>query len=157
MKWYRDTRVLYGMGAALVVCVAVIIYLMYNRSKDKIQYPKNEKAAPASISIEAADDNVSRPPRLPSLVMFYSDGCHHCQDIKPKWDEAASRVNSSGKAEMLKFDNVNYRDLLTKNNVTGVPDIRMYRDGFVSGDPHFIKYQGDRSIESLMEFLESNM
>lgn len=156
MKWYRDTRVLYGMGAALVVCVVIIIYLMYRRPRSKMEYePRNEKSATHSIQIEAPDDNVSRPPRLPSLVMFYSDGCEHCQNIKPDWDEAASRVNSSGKAEMLKFDMVNYRDLLAENNVSGVPDIRMYPDGFTSGDPQFVKYQGDRSIQSLMGFLEN--
>ncbi|KAM0786152.1 hypothetical protein ACM66B_006960 [Microbotryomycetes sp. NB124-2] len=88
------------------------------------------------------------------FVEFYAPWCGHCKKLKPTWDslgEKYSKVKS--KITIAKFD-------ATENDVpstagfriTGFPTIKFR----AAGSSDWISYEGDRSLESLVEFVETN-
>jgi protein disulfide-isomerase-like protein len=82
-----------------------------------------------------------------TLVLFYADWCGHCQRVKPIWDELSSKFN------LHKVDCSNSKDMKVVKNlqIEGYPTILFFKNGEAKG-----KYDGDRSAESLVEYINAN-
>ena len=79
------------------------------------------------------------------VVAFVSDGCGHCQDMKPKYHEAA-KMSRLG---MFLVDYATDPKPAESLNINGFPTILR----FEQGEP-VQEYQGDRSTESLIAFAQ---
>jgi len=88
------------------------------------------------------------------LVEFYAPWCGHCKKLAPIYDTLGERYsNVKDKLVIAKFD-------ATENDVpssagfrvTGFPTIKFK----AAGSGEWVSYEGDRSLESFVEFLEAN-
>jgi len=81
------------------------------------------------------------------MVKFFQPWCGHCTRMKPDWDRLAEDAHSS-----VFIADVNCSDEEELcSDVSGYPTIKVYKDGAVE------KYEGGRSFEDLMEYVEENL
>ncbi|GAA5978659.1 hypothetical protein JCM11641_002803 [Rhodosporidiobolus odoratus] len=88
------------------------------------------------------------------LVEFYAPWCGHCKKLKPIYDTLGERFSSvKSKLTIAKFD-------ATENDVPSTAGFRV--SGFptikfkAAGSSEWTSYEGDRSLDSFVEFLEAN-
>lgn len=81
------------------------------------------------------------------VVLYHMQGCPHCVMMRPSWDTA---VRSAGKG--VRVIEVEYGNMAllprSLQNVRGFPTIMAIRD-----QKPYAEYTGDRSTESLRDFL----
>jgi protein disulfide-isomerase A1 len=87
------------------------------------------------------------------FVEFYAPWCGHCKRLKPTWDSLGEKYAAvKDKLVIAKMD-------ATENDIPPSAPFRV--NGFPTikfkpaGGREFIDYEGDRSLESLIEFVES--
>lgn len=77
------------------------------------------------------------------FVKFYAPWCGHCKKLEPIWNELAEKSSVTiAKYNVVENDHPDIQ-------VQGFPTLRYYRDG----KP--IEYTGERTLEALLEFTES--
>ncbi|KAL5530128.1 PDI1 [Sanghuangporus sanghuang] len=88
------------------------------------------------------------------FLEFYAPWCGHCKRLKPTWDSLGERyANVKNRLIIAKMD-------ATENDLPPSVDFRI--QGFPTlkfkpaGTREFIDFNGDRSLESLIEFVEEN-
>jgi thioredoxin-like negative regulator of GroEL len=94
------------------------------------------------------------------LVLFYAGWCGHCQDLKPKWCEISTKVNTGDKSTW-KLWKVNVGGNDTPNDATeqqkalgskypikGYPTILIFEDGKMVNE-----YEGPRTEEGIIQVL----
>ncbi|KDE03239.1 hypothetical protein MVLG_06268 [Microbotryum lychnidis-dioicae p1A1 Lamole] len=88
------------------------------------------------------------------LVEFYAPWCGHCKKLKPTWDELGQKyAGAKSKVTIAKFDATgNDVPASAGFRVLGFPTIKLR----AANTNEWISYEGDRTLESLVEFLESN-
>lgn len=84
------------------------------------------------------------------LIEFYAPWCGHCKNLAPKYEELAqSYKGASDKLVIAKLD-ATANDI--PDEIKGFPTIKMYAAGKKDAP---VEYQGDRSIESLEDFIKT--
>lgn len=137
MKLKFDT-LHYVLIGSLVLAIAVVIYLYMNRTKEGIQMPQPRSAPPSQ-----------NPNGAPTLVLFHADWCPHCKDVMGTWGEVEKITQ--GKLQCIKIES---KQIDPKAEIKGFPTIRFYPHGLAS--PDYIKYEGDRSLQSILDFASQN-
>jgi protein disulfide-isomerase A1 len=87
------------------------------------------------------------------FVEFYATWCGHCKRLKPIWDQLGEHFSGASDLVIAKME-------ATENDlppslpfrVSGFPTIKFKQ----AGTRDFIDYDGDRSLESLISFVEEN-
>lgn len=88
------------------------------------------------------------------LAEFYAPWCGHCKKLAPIWDQLGEQYsNQKDKLTILKMDSTT-NDLPASAGfkIAGFPTIKFKP----AGSKTFVDYEGDRSIESLTEFIHTN-
>lgn len=78
--------------------------------------------------------------KQPVLVLFFMDGCPHCEQNKPAWDEAKKTANASG----IKTAEIEASATPESSGVSGFPTMK-YNGKEISGK----KDSGDEIIKEL--------
>ncbi|WVF70644.1 protein disulfide-isomerase domain [Kwoniella sp. CBS 6097] len=84
---------------------------------------------------------------------FYAPWCGHCQRLAPIWDTLAEKYTSNKNIVIAQMD-------ATENDIPPAAPFKV--QGFPTlkfrpaGSTEFIDYTGDRSLDSLVEFVENN-
>lgn len=86
------------------------------------------------------------------LVLFSMVGCGHCEDIKPTWDLLVNNYGNNDYIEIKQIVAQEHPDIVKQYGVTGFPTILALHNGKV-----LKKYEGDRSYESLVKFMNHAM
>jgi protein disulfide-isomerase A1 len=85
------------------------------------------------------------------LIEFYAPWCGHCKSLAPKYEQLASAYAPlSDKVTIAKCD-ATLNDV--DDDIKGFPTIKLYPAGKKDSP---VSYSGDRSIESLVEFIKEN-
>lgn len=92
------------------------------------------------------------------LVEFYAPWCTHCKRLAPTYAKLAelyaNDTQSRKKVQVVKMDaTANDVPPSAQIVVTGFPTIALKPAG--KGAPQFVDYEGDRSLESFIEFIAS--
>lgn len=86
------------------------------------------------------------------LVFFSMEGCPHCDDMKPTWELLRSNYGNNDYIELKQVVAQQSPELTQKYNVQSFPTILALKDGELN-----MKYDGDRSYESLLQFMNLSM
>ncbi|GBE79475.1 Protein disulfide-isomerase [Sparassis crispa] len=88
------------------------------------------------------------------FVEFYASWCGHCKRLKPTWDSLGDRyADVKDRITIAKMESTE-NDLppSVPFRVTGFPTLKFKK----AGSRDFVDYDGDRSLESLVAFVEEN-
>jgi thioredoxin-like negative regulator of GroEL len=86
------------------------------------------------------------------LVLFSMNGCSHCEDLKPTWDLLYNNYGNNNYIEIKQIVAQEHPDLVKQYGVTGFPTILALHNGQI-----LKKYDGDRSYEDLVRFMNHAM
>ncbi|KIP03072.1 hypothetical protein PHLGIDRAFT_95218 [Phlebiopsis gigantea 11061_1 CR5-6] len=89
------------------------------------------------------------------FVEFYAPWCGHCKRLKPTWDSLGDRyADAKDRLVIAKMD-ATENDLppSVPFRIAGFPTLKFKK----AGSKEFIDYDGDRTLESLVAFLEENV
>jgi thiol-disulfide isomerase/thioredoxin len=141
--------VILGLGLATIAALGVIYWLYYSKKEDTVK-----KIQPRQNPSIPADQTETQVDKKPVLVLIHSEGCGHCTAMKPSWDSVSRALQNAGLVDALALErSQNPQEIEMAGAVTGFPDVRLYPEGFPS--KNYIKYSGDRSEDSLMQFAYS--
>lgn len=76
------------------------------------------------------------------IILFYSDGCGHCQKFKPEWE----RIKQSGLVSTQEYNCGENSMSCNAYGIRGYPTI-LVENGFSKHE-----YQGERTLESIVQF-----
>lgn len=85
---------------------------------------------------------------------FYAPWCGHCKKLSPIWDQLGEHFTGNGdKLTILKMDaTTNDLPKSAGFKIAGFPTLKFKP----AGSKEFVDYEGDRSLESLIEFVQNN-
>jgi len=83
------------------------------------------------------------------LVYFYMNGCGHCNNFTPIWDEFCSANSSSIKT--YKFEQSQVQEQITTYAISGFPTILLLDENNAKID----EYNGQRTVEALTSYVNS--
>ena len=81
------------------------------------------------------------------LVYFYMNGCGHCKNFTPTWDEFCSAHSSSIKT--YKFEQAQVQEQINSYSISGFPTILLLDENNAKID----EYSGERSVEALTSYV----
>jgi thiol-disulfide isomerase/thioredoxin len=94
--------------------------------------------------------------KRPIFVKFYMDGCPHCENMKPAWNQLANDLTTNYDGDFTIMDvNANTLNTLKSplvENVEGFPTIFTIKKDGTKG----LDYNGDRSEADMLSFILSN-
>lgn len=82
------------------------------------------------------------------LILFYSPDCGYCKQMLGPWNKFEMDFNGKKNVQVTKINGYAYPDLCKSYNIEGFPTILFIQDGNIMR-----KYQGDRTYNSFVEFL----
>ena len=154
MNWRRNPKLVIGLGAALLVSLGIIVFLLYNRSQEQYQEPVRKIEPPRHAPPPPPQEVETKVMgNKPALVLFYADWCGHSKTMMPVWQQLKDMLSQSGGIDVLDLEHGRNAEEIKSHGVRGFPELRLYPTGFPSDN--FIPYGGDRSMESLMKFVQS--
>lgn len=160
--FYHNYQMIGIVVVVAFVCL-ILYYLCYNgneklvsehqNNKKKVHFkePTHEETTPI-VSLE------NQPMPMPSsnkvLVMFSMPGCGHCRNMEPTWQELEQNFNGFNGVKIVKINGMENQELSQLHNVRGFPTVKLCINGVEN--PDGVVYEGDRSMDSLVEFLKYN-
>jgi len=94
-------------------------------------------------------------PKKDVLVEFYAPWCGHCKKLAPTWDELGKLYEKAKDQILIAKMDATENDLPSKATfqISGFPTIKLFKAG---AEKDIVDYSGNRTLESFVEFLESN-
>lgn len=103
------------------------------------------------------EKNVELVESSPHFVLFFTPWSSHCKKLAPVWEELASRHNKEQErmVTIAKTDCTMSPTFCSSEGVTGFPTVKFYKNGFEREEG--VKYQGNRDIKHLEQFLSEQL
>lgn len=145
----KNRNLIIGLVVALVIAVLVILLLILNKKDSKYQkmQPIQEEQPIQTIKEQPPKD---KP--IPSLVLFYANWCGHSQNFLDVWSQL---MKQNLKCDMIGLEQEKNPKDIEVNSISGFPTIRLYPSGYIPASQDYIEYNGNRSLESLTDFVMS--
>merc|ERR1711887_337829 len=84
------------------------------------------------------------------LVEFYAPWCGHCKQLVPIWDKLGEKFKDNADIVIAKMDSTGNE--LEDIKIQGFPTIKLFK----KGDNKVVDYNGERTLEGFVKFLESD-
>ncbi|XP_072947808.1 protein disulfide-isomerase [Epargyreus clarus] len=111
--------------------------------------PEDWAAKPVKVLVATNFDEVVFDPEKKVLVEFYAPWCGHCKQLAPIYDKLGEHFEKDEDVVIAKMDaTVNE---LEHTKITSFPTIKLY-----TKDNQVHEYNGERSLDALTKFVESN-
>ncbi len=82
------------------------------------------------------------------VILFKAEWCGHCKNFKTTWEAISKAYNN--KYEFITYDADKERNIFEKYKVDAFPTL------ILKNNEEIINYTGDRSVDDLKQFLDSN-
>tara|TARA_Y100000992_G_scaffold301994_1_gene274494 strand:- start:1822 stop:2250 length:429 start_codon:yes stop_codon:yes gene_type:complete len=104
-------------------------------------------------SNKIVDNNIEVKKKKLKFINYNTTWCYWSKKIQPVWDKLKKLNENNENIEILdiKCDLKDNEKLCNENEIEGFPTLKLYTD-----DDQVIDYQGDRSLDDLVKFLEAN-
>jgi len=146
---------------AIVVCILVVFLVKPCNSNrlDRVDVIVDAPRASASggaaagAGVMVPKDAADLEKMLQSgdaIVMFHATWCGHCKTTLPKFNAAAADMAKAG-VKVIAADGDKVKEALKKYGIGHFPYIALYRNGKQKA-----VYEGDRSQQSLVDFVKKN-
>ena len=83
------------------------------------------------------------------MVLFYSEGCVHCDMMKPEWNKVYQKFPKNMNIAQVERDCI--PELKFNPEIMGYPTIKMYNDS-----KEVAEFNEDRTYNKMMEFAEKH-
>lgn len=84
----------------------------------------------------------------PSLILFYANWCGYCKSFMPIWNEFKTKINTN---------KYNIIEIESQHNFTNkIQVLKGYPSLYYIHNDKIIEYSGDRTTNSLIDFLNKN-
>jgi protein disulfide-isomerase-like protein len=149
----RNGKICIAVGVAAIILAAVLVFRHIQSHKSDTEY--------VPVGIEGFDSDNDSPANSAksskTLALFYAPWCGHCKTVMPIWDRLDETHRSSGLGEItiIKVNCDEQKDVAKQHGVSGFPTIKLLPQGLNVPD-QAVEYQGDRSYDSLIDFMKSN-
>lgn len=94
--------------------------------------------------------------KKPSMCGVFSEGCGHCQNMKPAWNQLKSAASSMpDDGSLIEIDSGILPQIqipALTNRISGYPTILLFRNGVPKKE-----YGGDRSFQDMHHFLKQHI
>jgi thiol-disulfide isomerase/thioredoxin len=135
-KFVKKPINLIYLALALVLLYVIVYYVLPSNNLFKENF---ENANVDSMN----NDNSTK------LVYFYMNGCGHCNNFTPIWDEFCSANSSSIKT--YKFEQSQVQEQIASYSISGFPTILLLDENNAKID----EYSGQRTVEALTSYVNS--
>ena len=86
------------------------------------------------------------------LVLFYSDSCGHCHQMKPEWKNVVKKFKSpSSNIHIAEVESSYLNSMRKPPQIMGYPTIKFYNQGRIGAE-----YKGERLADQMINFAMSN-
>jgi len=112
--------------------------------------PEDWDKNPVKILVASNFDDVALDSEKDVLVEFYAPWCGHCKQLAPIYDKLGEKFLDNPAIVVAKMDaTVNE---LEHTKINSFPTIKLYK----KGDNKVVEYNGERTLEGLSKFLETD-
>lgn len=146
--------------AAIVIVILIVGGIYFWRSRETFKPEPQQSHQQPHQSFQSQQRRMEDVPvepippqqrrKQPALVLFHSVNCGACKRLAPVWGNVTKSLGNS--IDIIEFEGTKHQQEVSKNQIKGFPTIRFYPQGYPGP---FTEYQGDRSLESIMNFVKS--
>jgi thioredoxin-like negative regulator of GroEL len=92
--------------------------------------------------------------KTPCLILFYMNGCMHCDALQPVWKKVKDSLKKQKGLEIaeVEYSSINLLPLGIRGKIAGFPTIQV-----ISGGKAIHEYYGDRTLGSITEFAKKHI
>jgi protein disulfide-isomerase-like protein len=124
------------------IVIIVLCALFYHLYRDYVE--KNTK------NLELFVDNKVK------MMFFYADWCGHCKTFKPEWEKFVKKVSKDellkGRVILSKYNSDKEKEVFNKYAIKSFPTVLL-----IDKDANIQTFNGERSVEGLLSFLNENI
>ena len=131
-------------------CAVLVIVLLLGAIHVYTMYNKKE----TSVNKKEGFEEINKP----TLIFFRANWCGHCTRFKPTWDkfvDAANDKDLTSKIDLIELDVDKPESNMMKARckVSGYPTVCFLKDNESPDE----KFAGERTVEALMDFVQSRV
>jgi len=112
-----------------------------------------DNSGPVKVIVGKTFDQIVNDPTKDVLVEFYAPWCGHCKALVPVFEEVGLAVAHVSSVVIAKID-ATANDVTPTLGIRGFPTIKLFR---ANDKANPLDYEGDRSKEDFLSFLQDNV
>jgi len=114
------------------------------------EVPSDWNAKPVSVLVGKNFKEVAFDETKKVFVEFYAPWCGHCKQLAPIWDKLGEKFSGDDSVVIAKMDST--ANEVEQFEISGFPTLKY----FPQGSSEIVDYNGERTLEAMHKFVDSN-